>query len=165
LETRHGRLPPEILHIIVDLLLADGDQVGHVVGNKWTYRHALPIASCSWYFWHIVAQRKAFWRVDSRCTSLSSVTGQILKKFGPPPASLMVDLAKPDTWAMCGGILKAFPKLEEIGFLLGRGCMLSKIDLTTLSSHLSGFQGSRLLMKNAWFTRKDLILFGLLEKN
>jgi hypothetical protein len=157
-------LPLEILHIIVDLLLADGN-IGHVVGKTWTCRSVLALASCSWYYRHFCVERGFFWRVDSSLQCHSSVTGQILRSFGPPPVSLMVDLAAPDTWALCRGVLKAFPRLEEIGFLR-KTCDQSPIDLETLSSQLchSGFQGTRLVLKDAWLGCKDLLLFEVLEK-
>jgi hypothetical protein len=97
----------------------------------------------------------------------SSVAGRILRDFGPSPISVMVDLAAPDTWAFCGAVLKAFPKLEEIGFIHSRtGDHHSGIDLKVLSSHLcvSGFKGSRLVLKNVWLRCRDLILLEQLQE-
>jgi hypothetical protein len=158
-------LPPEILDIILDLLLTDGN-VGFDLRQKLKYRALLPLASCSWYSRRFCVQRGLFWRVDSSFQNPSSVAGQILRNFGPQPVSLLVDLAAPDTWALCGGALKVFPNLEEIGFAHGRRDDYSPIDMDRLSSQLclSGFHGSRLVLKNAWLSCKDLILFERLEK-
>jgi hypothetical protein len=102
------------------------------------------------------------------CKVSSSMTGYILRYFGPSPVSLMMDLAAPETWSLCEGVLKAVPKLDEIDFMHGiSDGHHSTIDLERLSSrlHLSGFRGSRLVLKNAWLGCNDLMLFERLNKS
>jgi hypothetical protein len=157
-------LPPEILRIIVDILLTDGN-ARLALRQKLKYRALLPLGSCSWYYRRFCLECGLFWRINSSLQSPSSGTGRLLRNFGPQPVSLVVDLGAPDTWALCESVLKAFPNVEEIGLVQRRRADDSPLDMDMLSSQLclSEFQGTRLTLMNAWLSYKDLVLLERLK--